>query len=46
MFRIDEAIQNGDNLFRFNQDNQRMEFAYKDDLYKQNIINYLGYLLS
>ena len=35
MFRINEAIQNGDNLFRFNQDNQRMEFAYKDDLQEE-----------
>ena len=31
MFRIDEAITNGDNLYKWNEEIQRMEFAYKDD---------------
>lgn len=32
MFRIDEAIANGDNLFKWNTETQRMEFAYKDEI--------------
>lgn len=32
MFRIDEAIANGDNLYKWNEEIQRMEFAYKDDI--------------
>lgn len=32
MFRIEEAIANGDNLYIWNVDTQRMEFAYKDEI--------------
>lgn len=32
MFNIDEAIENENNLFSYNEDTQRMEFAYKEDI--------------
>lgn len=32
MFSIDEAIANENNLFTYNSDTQRMEFAYKEDI--------------
>lgn len=32
MFNIDEAIANENNLFTYSFDNQRMEFAYKEDI--------------
>ena len=32
MFRIDEALNNGDNLYKLNEQTQRMEFSYKDEI--------------
>ena len=32
MYRIDEAIAKGENLYVFNEETQRSEFPYKDEL--------------